>query len=355
MEGKTAPQAARIAYVDMLRGLAVFGMFVVHTPAPWMRPEYVKGAYGAVISQISGMIAPVFLLLAGVSAAVIAGRAAAKGGGARFRGRIARRGLEVLAAGYGLNLAFLVLGGFGGGLALFLKVDVLHCIGAALALSALLVSPARRWNGAALAAAIVFVLGAQLTWRAPVHGLLPAGIAGYLGFIPGASRFPLFPYAGWVALGVFVGQAWWRAAGSPGEGRFFAGLAIAGAACFAAGFLVKWAYYRYGAHALSAIGPAPRTTVHHFLFKAGVVFGLFALARLAAPAARLFAGRALVLFGRTSLFAYCAHLILAYHALGPLIARSFGPPGHALGVAGLTVVMWGACRFWAAARARADG
>jgi len=337
----------------MLRGLAVSGMFVVHTPSPWMLPEYVSGEYGHVISQISGMIAPLFLLLAGVSAAVIACRAQEMGEGVPFRRRIARRGLEVLLAGYGLNLAFFVLRGFDGGLALFLKIDVLQCIGASLALSALLAAPKRAWNWPALAAAVAFVLGAQVTWRSPLHEILPAGIAGYFTFIQGAARFPLFPYAGWVALGLFLGQLWWRATKDPAkERRFFSGLVIAGAVCIGIGFATKWAYYRFGLHQLWTNGAPPRTTVHHFLFKAGIVFWLFTAARLAKAAASTLPGKGLVLFGRTSLFAYCGHLIVIYHVFGPFLKRSLGPLGHLLGVAALTGLMIAACLGWVALRSR---
>jgi uncharacterized membrane protein len=351
--GAPKEKSSRVEYVDRLRGLAVFGMFVVHTPSPWMRPELSarESAYGGVISQISGMVAPVFLFLAGLSVAAIACRAVEKG--APFRGRIARRGLQVLLVGYGLNLAYFLLSGFSGGLDKILKVDVLPCIGASLAIAALLVRPRRPWSWPALAAILVFVLGAQVTWRAPIPALLPAGLAGYLGCKQGVTWFPLFPYAGWVALGALVGQRWWRAIRDPGsERRFFLALAAAGAGLFAAGFLVQWLTYRYGLNTLWTSGPPPRTTVHHFLFKAGIVFGLHALARATAGVLDRIPGEGLVLFGRTSLFAYCAHLIIAYHVAGPFLRRSLGPAGHAIGVAALTAAMIGLCAAWSALRER---
>jgi len=339
--------------VDRLRGLAVFGMFLVHTPAPWMRREYVEGDYGGVIFQISGMVAPVFLFLAGLSAAMIACRAHDRPGGGSFRPRIARRGLEVALVGYGLNLAFFVLRDFGGGTNLIFKVDVLPCIGASLALASLIVAPRRAWNWAALAAVIVLVLGAQVTWRAPVPEHLPNGIAGYFRFIQGASRFPLFPYAGWVALGVLVGQLWWRAIREPrSELRFFVLLVATGAALFAAGFLVKWLHYWCGLNEWWTNGPPPRTTVHHFLFKAGVVFALFGAARATAGLLDRLPGEGLVLFGRTSLFAYCVHLILVYHVAGPILKRSLGPAGHVVGVIALAAAMHGLCTAWSSWRQR---
>lgn len=353
MTGEPSKRSPRVEYIDRLRGLAVFGMFVVHTPGPWMRPEFTSGGYGAVISQISGMVAPVFLLLAGLSAAMIACRGAERADGGSYRLRIARRGLEVLVVGYGLNLAFFALRGFHGGTNLIFRVDVLPCIGASLAIAALLVLPRRGLAWPALVAAIVFVLGAQVTWRLHYPGWLPNGIAGYLRFIPGAARFPLFPYAGWVALGVLVGQLWWRAIREPGsEIRFFVGLVVAGAALFAAGLLVKWATYRFGLTTLWSDAPPPRTTVHHFLFKAGIVFGLIGAARATAGLLDRLPGEGLVLFGRTSLFAYCAHLIIVYHVAGPVLARSLGPLGHAVGVIALTAAMHGLCTAWSSWRVR---
>jgi uncharacterized membrane protein len=351
--GEPKKRTPRVQYVDRLRGLAVFGMFVVHTPAPWMRPEWTGGDYGRVISQISGMVAPVFLFLAGLSAAVIACRAAEKGPDEPFRGRVARRALEVLLVGYALNLAFFVLRGFKGGPDLIFKVDILPCIGASLALAVLLVQPRRRNAWLALAAAIVFLLGAQVTWRLPLLAHVPDAIEGYLRFIQGAARFPLFPFAAWVALGVFVGQIWWRAIREPAsERRFFVALVATGAALFAAGFLVKWAYYRWGAGPLSALGPPPRTTVHHFLFKAGVVLALFGLARLTSGPLDRIRREGLALLGRTSLFAYCAHLILVYHVASPVVGRSLGPLGHWVGVAALTAAMLGLGAAWSSWRMR---
>jgi uncharacterized membrane protein len=351
---ETQPKrSSRIEYVDRLRGLAVFGMFVVHTPGPWMRPELTKGEYGKVVFQISGLVAPVFLLLAGLSAAVIACRAVEKGDGAPVRSRIARRGLEVLLVGYGLNVVYFILSGFAGGTDKIFKVDVLPCIGASLALAALLVSLKRVWSWVPLAVTAIFVLGAQVTWRSPLRDLLPSGLAGYFTAIDGATCFPLFPYAGWVALGVFVGQRWWRAVRNPGaERRFFLLLAAAGAVLFAAGFLVQWITYRYGLNTLWTRGAPPRTTVHHFLFKAGIVFWLFGAARATAGLLDRIPGEGLVLFGRTSLFAYCVHLILIYHVAGPFLKRSLGPMGHVVGVIMLTAAMHGLCTAWASRRAR---
>jgi uncharacterized membrane protein len=334
---------ARIACVDRLRGLAVLGMFLVHSGPPWLAAGYRGGAYTRALDQIAGMVAPVFLFLAGVAMALAAVRRSPKPSPRR---RMILRGSVLVGAGYGLNLAFWVCRGFSG-FELVQRVDILHCIGASIALLALWAWPRGRWNAAALAGFAVLLLGAQVAWRLPLGEWLPGPLAGYLTRHAGRSLFPLLPYGAWVALGLFVGPAWSAAREAGRERRFLGGLGLAAAAAaglwLASGRLEQVS----GLSALSGPDGKPiGTTVSFFLLKTAGVLLLLLLARLLERPLAAWTRDPLLLLGRTALFAYCVHLVLVYHGLAWLLAGRLTPTRHLAAAAGLAAVMWALGLGW---------
>ena len=69
----------RIQYIDRLRGLAVLGMFFVHPAVAWMTAEAKDSLYFLYSMRVSGIVAPTFLTLAGISVALIADSGKRKG------------------------------------------------------------------------------------------------------------------------------------------------------------------------------------------------------------------------------------------------------------------------------------
>jgi uncharacterized membrane protein len=63
----TKAQASRIEHVDVLRGLAVIFMILLHTADGWLLPELKLGASWQLIRVFGGLAAPLFLALAGLS------------------------------------------------------------------------------------------------------------------------------------------------------------------------------------------------------------------------------------------------------------------------------------------------
>jgi len=336
----------RVEYVDRLRGLAVLGMFYVHSGYAWLRPESREGTlYGAAVAQISGMVAPVFMFLAGVSMAVVAIRRRDDARSAR-RG-LALRGLQIAGIGYGLGVAYLVLSGFPADWTRMLKVDILQCIGLSMAALSYVCWPRRRVNWPALAAFLVLVVGAQVTWRLPLGEWLPDAVAGFLTREVPGSRFPLLPYGAWVALGLFAGPLWLDATRDPrAERRFWVGTAVAALVSFALWQLGAFAHVATGLDRVGIGGAAPVTTVHFFFFKVGVLLLLFLAARLSAPLLDRARFGPLVLLGRTSLFGYCGHLIAVYYVFGPFWLGALAPLEQIGGAALLTAVMLPACWLW---------
>ncbi len=334
---------SRIAWIDRLRGLAVLGMFLVHSGPPWIAPEHAGGAYARVIGQIAGMVAPVFLFLAGVAVAIVARRAAET---SRARRRVIVRGLQIVAVGYAMQLLFWAGRGFTD-FARVLKVDVLHCIGATMALMALAAWPRGRWNPAAIAAFLFLLLCAQVTWRLPLGDVLPEPLAAYLTRYAGHSLFPILPYGAWIALGLFVGPLWLASRDANRERRFLAGLGLVTVALVGLSHVTELAEGISGLAALPAPGGRlVGTTVSFFLLKGAFVFALLLLARLLERPLSSWKRDPLLLWGRTSLFAYCVHLVLVFHGLGWLLGDRLSPPAHLAATAGLAAVMWALCLGW---------
>jgi uncharacterized membrane protein YeiB len=100
---KRKTSVARLAGVDLARGLAVFGMFASHVgPAP-----SVGGVTGVLMDFASGRSSALFATLAGLSLAIISGRQEPATGlaGRRAAARIAIRAVVLLLFGTALTMA----------------------------------------------------------------------------------------------------------------------------------------------------------------------------------------------------------------------------------------------------------
>ncbi|HEX8866746.1 MAG TPA: acyltransferase family protein [Lentzea sp.] len=93
----TAPSTARLAGIDLARGLAVFGMFAAH-----VGPDPSEGGVtGALMEFAQGRSSALFAVLAGLSLAIMTGRQEPATGGGR---RVAVRGVILLLFGTALTM-----------------------------------------------------------------------------------------------------------------------------------------------------------------------------------------------------------------------------------------------------------
>ncbi|GAA4900913.1 heparan-alpha-glucosaminide N-acetyltransferase domain-containing protein [Streptomonospora salina] len=99
----TSPRRPRFAGVDVARGLAVLGMFVVHVGLGW---NLSTGGANPLIDLVSGRAAALFALLAGVSIALISGGSTPATGRAKGVAlwRVVVRGAIMLPIGVGLTM-----------------------------------------------------------------------------------------------------------------------------------------------------------------------------------------------------------------------------------------------------------
>ncbi|MCU0661685.1 MAG: DUF1624 domain-containing protein [Myxococcota bacterium] len=348
---ETASTSARRQDIDRLRGMAVVMMFFIHSATAWLDPQYSSGGYYEWVLWLGGLVAPTFLTLAGLSAVL----AARKQGDPRAldkRAPLSKRGLQITALGIGLALSFFTLSGFKAPLDRLWRADILPCIGLSLAVLPWVAWPLggrfRKWIGLALFCALPLVaLG--LAWLR-VESILPAALGAQASVRAGNGSFPLIPFAGWIALGFFLGavfpvqqQALWA------EKRFFVTLILAAGLFYAAYLGLAWAFHRYEVFAPGGVRPV-RGMLHSFLHKAALVFVLMVVVRLSLAVVPVRGASVLSLFGRTSLFAYCAHLLLIYHFGGQLLQKKLSALGVFLCAVALTAAMFGLCVLWARRR-----
>jgi uncharacterized membrane protein len=340
MTGFTGPgyvgeNRPRLGYLDWARGLAVLLMIHMHAFYSWVRPEDRDTRLFALTRLIGGYPAALFLLLAGVAAALVAEREREKGersGAVLWRG--IRRGLTVL--GYALLFRVAMLAsGFFGRPADLLRVDILNCVAVALMLVAIALA-AGTARGRAIASfglAAAIALATPLAWDGSWWKGWPIPLAGYItGRVPDAV-FPVFPWAAFAALGAACGVLLAHARSRGREGIAVALMAAGGAAAIPAGLLLD----RYG----PTVYPKYDfwyTSPAYLVLKAGVVLvvvgAAYLLDRIPGPSA-------LRQFGRTSLLIYWLHLEVAYGQWVAPSARGRLPIEDAVwGVATLILAMF---------------
>lgn len=327
-------------------------MFFVHSAAAWLEPGVRQSDYWRWSMLLSGMVAPVFMFLAGVSICLVAHKVGPRPEREKqARWKIALRGLNILLLGYGLHVAFWAAGHFSGDWTRILKVDILHCIGLCLAVFPFIAWPRRTLNWNALVLFLLLPILSQVTFRLPLQQWMPEGLASYLSVRPGLALFPFVPYATWVAFGLFVGPMFVDAVhgegNSPGrERRFWMGLLVAAALMYGAGKGIKMVYFHYGLCYLGGEEIIRKGLIHLFFMKGAAVLALFFLMGVST---RWFDRGTLgpvVLLGKTSLFTYCVHLMIIYHGVGPYVNRSLQPLEHAGGAVLLTACMVLAAFLW---------
>jgi hypothetical protein len=194
----------RLQYLDWLRGFGALIMLQGHVFDSFLKPEMRAGDAYMLSQFVGGMPPAIFLFLTGVTLAFLMDSSERKGLAPRERVFTAFR-----RSGYLFSLAFafrlqLWIFGFPAPLTDLFKVDILNCMGfaiAVLSVFAFLPTAARvRWcagTGLAIAAAGPLISG--LSWS---H--IPPLVRDYL--VPSQSAFGFFPWAAYLAFGISAGS-----------------------------------------------------------------------------------------------------------------------------------------------------
>lgn len=321
-----------------MRGLAVLLMIPSHTFNAFTRPE-LRGHSAYMLSQFfGGMAAPLFLFLAGVTFAFQMDRLDESAETALGRiWKLAQRGGYILALAYLFRLSNAVVHLPSPDWDSLWKVDILNCMGAAIAaLSLVTLWPAATRpqmaavTGLALASAAPLISG--LDWSAT-----PALVKEYL--VPNRMRFPLFPWSAYVAFGLAGGLALRRCRPELLERMLQWGAWGGLAAALGVLHFSSLPYTLYPKSDFWTDSPAL------ILIRTGVILVIAGAAwvwteHMARPGAGW-----MQVFGRTSLLVYWVHIMLVYGVLWNLWGQKLGIASSAAASAMVVLAMAALAHF----------
>jgi uncharacterized membrane protein len=241
MPSPDAPKS-RLAYIDWMRGLACLLMFQTHCYDSWLGGAARRSRF-FMYSQLGGTFpAPLFLLLAGMSFALVTEKLWQKNlSPAEIAHSTIRRGAEIFGFGLLLRLQEYALSWGWAPLSDLLRVDILNTIGLSMMLMGVLcwlvlAFDRNRWGQAPLrqaqdrlsavqpgkapprtplvlaAAGTVLLISllSPLLWTVWRPGWLPWPLESYVNGVhnlgtPQAWMFPVFPWGGFAFAGLAVG------------------------------------------------------------------------------------------------------------------------------------------------------
>jgi uncharacterized membrane protein len=204
----------RIAYLDWMRGLACLLMFQTHCYDSWLGGS-ARDTKFFQLSQLGGTLpAPLFLLLAGISFALVTDRLRQKN---LSSNEIAKttilRGAEIFGLGLLFRVQEYILGQPWSPWTDLLRVDVLNIIGLSMILMGAVCRLARKrvtniWLAIVTAAAIA--MATPLLWTSWCPRWLPWYLESYINGVhtfnkPQPWLFPLFPWAAFSFAGLAIG------------------------------------------------------------------------------------------------------------------------------------------------------
>jgi uncharacterized membrane protein len=317
----------RMPFLDWTRGIAVLIMIQCHVFNAYTRTDLRQdGPY--VLSQfIGGMAAPLFLLLAGITLAFQMDRLDRRqaSAGCRYVGALRR-------AGYVLTLAYLFR--FSNWIfalplpswRIMLRVDILNCMGFAMAVLAV----SAIWP-AALRARFMAAAGFTIASLSPVMNALdwngvPTVVHDYL--VPSHLSFAFFPCAAYVAFGISAGTILKRMVVERMERTMQWGL-LTGLTMVAAGqYFSTIPYSIYTKSNFWTDSPAL------VIIRVGLMLAILAAAFLWTEYGSGNRWSWVQTLGKTSLMVYWVHVVLVY-------GRLFEPWKKSLPVGGVTAVTAG--------------
>jgi uncharacterized membrane protein len=242
--GGAAKQSGRLAYIDWLRGLACVIMFQAHSYSSWLTPEARKTEFYRWSQAAATVPAPLFILLAGVSSAMVTQRLREKG---VSRNAIARatilRGAEVLGLGLLFRGQEFVLGYPNVPWTDLLRVDVLNILGMSMMLMGILSwatasqsfeKSRTRATAFSLLAATLIALATPGLWTTYRPRWLLWPVESYINGVhtyaePQTWLFPIFPWVAFAFVGLALGFLLFSDFAKQKETWFFVALGIVGA------------------------------------------------------------------------------------------------------------------------------
>lgn len=317
-----------------MRGLACVLMFQTHCYDSWLGGDARKSTF-FMWSQLGGTLpAPLFLLLAGISFAMVTDKLLQKGVSADQIARTTiRRGAEILGLGLLFRLQeFLIAWGWAPWSDL-LRVDILNTIGVSMMLMGMVCWIVLRYNFGSRARAALGVtatvvgmsisLLTPLLWTSWRPRWLPWPLESYFDGAhnlgePQAWLFPIFPWAAFAFIGLALG---FLLLSDEARKRGAVTFVLAGSGGVTLIYLARW--LDASPHQLYATYDFWHTSPNFFLIRVGLLLIILAGTYLWC---RWGAGQRgfspLIQLGQTSLLVYWVHIELVYGRLSIVPKRA---------------------------------
>ncbi|MCB9830831.1 MAG: DUF1624 domain-containing protein [Planctomycetes bacterium] len=318
-----APRSPRVWFVDVLRLLASFQMVNGHTLDAVMVASIRSGPFYERYVSMRGLVSVSFLVVAGIAfhLSTLCRFERHKSDPRAVRRRFRRAGFIILV-GYFLRFPWGLFRAEAAvrheSLLLASQVDVLHCIGLTLLVLETITLLARRRRhvviGSAITAAIL-ILGAPLV-DLPLDPESINVLGNWIGH-KGGSLFPVFPWAGYVFVGLVVGALVF-----PDTGRTPFPLVLKRLALLTLGTGLAWlATAPLEGLLYDPATNSAATDPRHAVAKLGLVLGfLLLLAVLCRPIRAL--PRLFAALSQETLTVYALHLVFLFFP-GLALARRF--------------------------------
>jgi uncharacterized membrane protein len=326
----------RFRFLDWMRGVAVLIMIQCHVFNSFTRPDLRQsGAY--ILSQfIGGMAAPLFLFMAGMTSGFLLESLEKRqmGRWRRWRGALRRAGYIFLIA-YLFRLTNWLGSLPNPSLQDFLKVDILNCMGLAMAAFTVVAlfentQRIRLTIAGALAVAAAAPLLSSLAWTG-----VPLVVKNYLVPSPGTSQFPFFPCAAYVGFGLAAGSLVKRTESPGGQmDRLMQWLVLLGF-----GLIFTSEYFANLPWSVYAKSDFWRDSPALILIRVGIILAMLAGSYLWTGLRAASSWSWIESLGKTSLLVYWVHVTLVYGGLATPIKRTLTPTGSALAAIIVTLLM----------------
>lgn len=350
-EAITAKKKARLIFIDVMRGLAVFWMIEAHVVDALLAPEYKSGFIYSLLRISNGFVAVCFIFCAGAGFWLAAMRKADEW--RTFRkplfDYLKRLGFILIIA-YWLHLPsisfFKLFSMSDARWNIFAECDVLQTIvyASLTALALLLLAPGRKYLPYiySILAALIFIL-APLVWSGDPFLIFPRFLAACFAEMP-ISKFPLLPWAGYFFAGAAVTHFFMKA---ENKKRFALWLFIGGFAAMEIFYFTRFFTFDY---------PAPsewwRMAPGHSLFRLSCalwVFGLLFLTESYYKGKKI--GDALTVSGQESLWLYIFHLMVVYGSivnigLNKILGAVFNPLETAMLYIVVAAISYITAKYW---------
>jgi uncharacterized membrane protein len=327
-------------------------MVMAHVNDAWTRDaDRQSGLYMQTVF-VSGLAAPLFLFLAGLSLSMAASARSRSLGHAGAANLALRRGAQVFALAFLFRLQSQLLGW--GAFSNFLKVDILNIMGLAMIAAALLwrVSEVRTARVVLFAVATTAVtMTTPLIREAGALAMLPDAIEAYIRPLPGRTNFALFPWTAFLLGGAIAGELIHAARTRSQEIRLQWSLMAAGAAGVGLGYAASFQPSIYPVANFWTSSPT------FFFIRLGICTAMVPISRvidlfhvfMRTGFPGIFTadtpGRVTATLGRSSLFVYWIHVEMVYGVLGRPLRRAL-PVGWSLVATGaLCLVLYAIVRW----------